>query len=94
MRFISLLFVLFISNNIHIKAQTVQYQVLLEPLTIPGLEAVQSYAYGQYDGKWLIIGGRTDGLHRRQPFASFSESGNNRTLLVIDPVAEKNGLHR
>lgn len=89
MRFISLLFVLFISNNIHIKAQTVQYQVLLEPLTIPGLEAVQSYAYGQYDGKWLIIGGRTDGLHRRQPFASFSESGNNRTLLVIDPVAEK-----
>ncbi len=69
-----------------ITAQTQQYQVLLEPVTISGLVGVQAFAFGQHDGKWLIIGGRLDGLHRRQPFASFAESGNNKQLIVIDPV--------
>ncbi|MGZ8560471.1 MAG: hypothetical protein ACXWV3_02690 [Flavisolibacter sp.] len=69
-------------------AQSRQYQVLLEPVNINGLVGVQAYAFGQHDGKWLIIGGRLDGLHRRQPFASFAESGNNKQLIVIDPVKQ------
>lgn len=67
-------------------AQTESFRVVLEPAQINGLKGVQSFAYGQYNGKWLIIGGRLDGLHRRQPFASFAENGNNKNLLVIDPV--------
>jgi hypothetical protein len=31
-----------------------------------GLGGLQSFAYGHHDGKWLIIGGRKDGLRRRQ----------------------------
>lgn len=51
---------------------------------------IQWYAYGQHDGKWLIIGGRLDGLHRRQPFASnFDMAGHNNQLIVIDPVARQ-----
>lgn len=67
-------------------AQTTSFQIAIEPVNITGLGGVQAFAYGQHDGKWLIIGGRIDGLHRRQPFASFAESGNNKQLIVIDPV--------
>lgn len=67
-------------------AQTASFQIAIEPVNIDGLGGVQSFAYGQHDGKWLIIGGRLDGLHRRQPFASFNAAGNNLQLIVIDPV--------
>jgi hypothetical protein len=49
------------------------------------LNGIQSYAYAQHDGKWLIVGGRIDGLHRRQPFASFDVAGLNTNVIVIDP---------
>lgn len=68
------------------KAQTInEYDVYLKPKEIPGLMGIQSFAYAQHDGKWLIIGGRLDGLHRRQPFAAFDSIGHNNQILVIDP---------
>jgi len=52
-------------------------------VTTPG---VQSFAWGRDDqGNVLIAGGRTDGLHRRQPFATFDPSGNNTNLMVFHP---------
>jgi hypothetical protein len=30
-----------------------------------------------------------DGLHQRQPFASFDASGNNNQIIVIDPIAQQ-----
>ncbi len=63
------------------------YSISLEPVVIDGFSGLQSFAAGQYDGKWVLIGGRTDGLHRRQPFASFAPSGNNTNLFVIDHQA-------
>lgn len=86
MRLITIAFALMLGNVGSVVAQTEQNQILLEPVSINGLSGVQSYAYGQYEGKWLIIGGRLDGLHRRQPFASFAESGNNKQLIVVDPI--------
>ena len=71
-------------------AQTAPFQVKIEPMSIPNLGGIQSYACGQNDGKWLIIGGRLDGLHRRQPFASFDAAGNNNQIIVIDPVNQQN----
>lgn len=70
-------------------AQTAPFSIHLEPLNIPGLGGLQAYAFGQYAGKWLIMGGRLDGLHQRQPFASFDVAGNNNQLIVIDPVAQQ-----
>ncbi|MCB9263143.1 MAG: T9SS type A sorting domain-containing protein [Flavobacteriales bacterium] len=69
-------------------AQT-SFEISLDPINISNLGGIQSFAFGQHDGKWLIIGGRLDGLHRRQPFASFDVAGNNNKLIVIDPVAQK-----
>jgi len=67
-------------------SQSAPFSVQLSPLTIPGLGGLQSYAFGQWEGKWLLIGGRLDGLHRRQPFASFDLAGHNNQLIVVDPV--------
>lgn len=86
MKIVTIVFALILGNAVLVAAQTEQYQILLEQVNISGLTGVQSYAYGQHDGKWLIIGGRIDGLHRRQPFASFSQNGNNKQLIVIDPL--------
>ena len=70
-------------------AQTAPFKILLKPFNIPGLSGAQAYAFGQHNGKWLIIGGRLDGLHRRQPFASFDAAGHNNLLTVVDPVTKQ-----
>jgi len=72
-----------------ISAQTEPFQIAIEPINISNLGGLQAYAWGQHNGKWLIIGGRLDGLHRRQPFAAFNEEGHNNQLIVVDPVAQQ-----
>ena len=63
--------------------------ISLSAINIENLDGRQSFAVGQANGKWLIIGGRTDGLHRRQPFASFDTNGQPNELLDIDPVSKQ-----
>ena len=70
-------------------AQNSPFQIHLEALNIPNVGGLQSYAFGQHAGKWLIIGGRLDGLHRRQPFATFDLAGHNNQLIVIDPSTQQ-----
>lgn len=70
------------------KAQFSNYTVALEPMQINGLPGLQSYAWGKHNGKWILIGGRLDGLHRRQPFAAFAAAGNNTNIYIVDPVTK------
>lgn len=63
--------------------------LIIEPLHIQNLGGIQAYAFGQSNGKWLIVGGRLDGLHQRQPFAAFDVAGHNTNIYVIDPVSEQ-----
>ncbi len=65
------------------------FNIHLEPFNINGFTGIQSFAFGQSGGKILLIGGRKEGLHRRQPFASFDAAGNNTDILVIDPETEE-----
>lgn len=65
-------------------AQQSPFSIAVEPTTVSGLGGIQSYAFGQHNGKWLIVGGRLDGLHKRQPFASFDVAGHNNQLVVVD----------
>jgi len=64
------------------------FLISLEPLEINGLKGVQTCVFGQDKGKWLIMGGRLDGLHRRQPWATFDEASQNIQLTVVDPMAK------
>lgn len=72
-----------------ISAQKTPFELELEEVSIDELGGIQSYAFAQHDGKWLIVGGRLDGLHERQPWASFDVAGHNNQLIVIDPVAQQ-----
>lgn len=88
MRKLTLIFTLFLAA-ISISAQSDPFQIYLKPIAIEGLPGLQAYAYGQHDGQWLIIGGRIDGLHRRQPWATFDPEGRNIQLMVVDPEQGK-----
>lgn len=78
------------SNLYRMYGQNAPFNILLTPYSVTGLPGIQSYAIGKHNGKWLIVGGRLDGLHRRQPFAAFDVAGHNTDLVVVDPGA---GLH-
>lgn len=60
------------------------YDIVLTPITIANLPGLHSYAFAQNNGKWLIIGGRKDGIHARQPFNAFPNSNNNTEIYVVD----------
>lgn len=62
------------------------FDLRLDVMEIKALPALQSYAYATGQGKWLLVGGRKDGLHRRQPWATFDEDGQNKFIYVVDPV--------
>lgn len=66
------------------QAISFNYSVRLNPVTISGLPGLHSFAVGQSEGKWLILGGRKDGLHARQPFNAFPATSNNTDIYVID----------
>ena len=61
----------------------------LREVQIDNMPGLQSFAWGQEAGQWFLVGGRTDGLHRRQPFAAFLASDNNTMAYVIDPVTQQ-----
>ena len=63
--------------------------IVLQEITIPGMPGVHSFAWGQHNGEWLLIGGRTDGLHQRQPFAAFLAADNNTSAHVVDPATQQ-----
>lgn len=75
---------------VNINAQSFYpFKVKLEPIIPEGFKGLQSYAWAKNGNKVLLIGGRTDGLHRRQPFASFNKKYNNTEFIVLDLQQEK-----
>lgn len=64
-------------------------ELVVQEVNVPDMPGLQSFAWGQHDGQWFLIGGRTDGLHRRQPPFAFLASGNNTDAYVVDPVTSQ-----
>lgn len=81
-----LFLLIFLVTTLVSYSQTIpfNYNVKLKPLTIPNLPGLHSCVVAQHSGKWLVIGGRKDGLHARQPFNAFPASNNNTNIYVID----------
>lgn len=86
MKNIVLVYILTFVLSLNLYTQESKVYIKIEPIEFNELGGIQSYAFGQYEGKWLIVGGRLDGLHRRQPFAAFDVAGNNNQLIIIDPA--------
>ncbi len=87
------LLVFFGAKGTFLNAQSFPYEIHLEPaFTIAGLDGLHSFAAGHANGKWLILSGRRDGMHRgggppnNPPFPS---SQDNTTIYVVDPVTKQ-----
>lgn len=76
--------VLLVAQTVGATSQIAPFQIALKPINIDGLTAVQSFAVGKHNDMWLIIGGRLDGLHPRQPNTSFSAADRNGQIQVVD----------
>ncbi len=86
--FLFLLFTIVILSS-ELNAQIDDYSLVMEEVNIESLPGVQSFAVGQVEGKWLIAGGRIEGLHLIQPFTSFADNLSNKNLIVVDPVSKE-----
>lgn len=87
---IILLSLLLIVLNESIGQNSTAFSIELESQIITNAPGVHSFTWGKTsDGKWVVLGGRIDGLHQRQPFAAFLEQDNNKSIYVIDPVSEQ-----
>lgn len=84
-----LLLVFFLLSKIVAAQNSFPYDVQLTPITIPNFPGLHSYAFAQHNGKWLIIGGRKDGVHARQPFNAFPNAHNNTFIYVVDVAAQQ-----
>ncbi|HMQ70319.1 MAG TPA: T9SS type A sorting domain-containing protein [Ignavibacteria bacterium] len=61
------------------------YAIELERINMPGAPAIHSFAFAEADGKWLFIGGRTNGLHGFNPGNAFPKQYSNINIFVVDP---------
>jgi hypothetical protein len=89
MKKLLLILTLFLSIKTAVAQNTFPYDVQLTPITIANLPGLHSYAFGQHNGKWLIIGGRKDGVHARQPFNAFPNAQNNTNIYVVDIATQQ-----
>ncbi len=62
------------------------FSIELESFTIDNLEGVQSFAKAQANNKWLILSGRTNGVHPPQPPFAFQTKDENKLIYVVDPI--------
>ncbi len=68
---------------------TFPFEILLKSDSISGFSGLHSFAWGKSNGKILLVGGRPDGIHARQPFNAFPASQNNQQLQVLDLASKQ-----
>lgn len=65
------------------------FQLYLRRVDIPAFPAIQSFAWASTGSTWLIAGGRKDGIHPPQPFASFKPTGQHASLVIVDILSSQ-----
>lgn len=68
------------------EAEDFPFRISLQPVEVPEMPPIHSYAFAVSGDDILIVGGRIDGLHARQPFAAFPLASNNQQLIVVNPA--------
>src|SRR4030095_4462987 len=67
-------------------AQTSPFTLEIEQTLMPNAPKIHSCAFAMANGKWLFIGGRTNGLHGFSLGYSFQPKYQNRYAWVVDPI--------
>ncbi|MEO8664568.1 MAG: T9SS type A sorting domain-containing protein [Ignavibacteria bacterium] len=61
------------------------YSIELERVMMPGTPSIHSFAFAESNGKWLLVGGRTNGLHGFDAGSSFPKQYANKNIFVVNP---------
>lgn len=68
-----------------VKAQE-PFTISVSPSLLTAAPALHSCAFAEWNGKWIFIGGRIDGLHNFQAGQGFDVFSRNDSVFVVDPV--------
>ena len=60
------------------------FNVTLKTSSLKNIPAIHSFAFASWQGKWIFVGGRTNGLHGFEPPFAFPNSGINTKIYVVD----------
>lgn len=85
MKVITIFILLMSMLTSYIHSQTEPYTIELERITMPGTPLIHSFAFAEANGKWLFVGGRTNGLHGFDPGTAFPKQYSNKNIFVVDP---------
>jgi hypothetical protein len=85
----ALIVLLLISGGVFAQTTHFPYQIKLVPTSLLDLPGLHSFSSAEVNGKWIIIGGRKDGIHARQPFNAFPAANNNDFIYVIDKATNQ-----
>lgn len=61
------------------------FTLQLEDITYEDWPGLHSFSFGKWDGRWIIVGGRIDGLHAFLPPNPFPVSSANHFIRMLDP---------
>ena len=59
------------------------FQVRFDTLPLAEMPRLHSFAFARHEGKWLLLGGRQDGLHPK--FGGFNTASANTSIWVVSP---------
>ncbi len=76
--------IIFSLNSFGQNGQIPPFTIQIEPVIANPLPAIHSFAFAKSGDKWLIIGGRTNGLHGLNSSGSFPPEYINNSVMVID----------
>ena len=79
----------FVGHKSAMAQVTNPFELSIKPIEIISAPALHSFAVGRYQGNWFVMGGRRDGLHRRQPFRAFDSAHVNRFIWRINPETKQ-----
>jgi hypothetical protein len=66
-----------------------RFSLHIASYSINDFPAIQSFAWASINHKWIMVGGRKDGIHPPQPFASFKPAGQNKAMYIVDPTTKQ-----
>lgn len=64
---------------------TLPFSIELEEVTHSGWPVLHSFAFGKWDGKWVILAGRTNGLHGFFAVTGFPTTSANNQIWILEP---------
>ena len=68
------------------QSDSLPFEIIIEECTFEHWPALHSFAFGEWQDKWIIITGRINGLHGFDPETAFPMEGANDQIWILDPV--------